>query len=279
MRLRHFAAAALACAGACTAPDYGSGHLQCAPSGRRCPDDFYCSTIDDHCWKLGDGPDGGGDGAGTMPSLCAGKSVLLCDGFEAASIDPQWTVDMTDGSVTLDPTMRYRGAQSLHLHTNAANASADPGVVIFESRTFPITGTAWVRIFMRFQSPFPTTFNQMINFLDMGQGGASYAMKDHDPIANDYTSTQYAQSSMPLFVDDAWLCLRVSLPQAGASDTTMRIYFGDAEVMDADIAAATVNTMRGVNLGLDFFGAGAMGPTDAWIDEVIVDDKPIQCAD
>jgi hypothetical protein len=282
-RLRHFAAAALACACACNAPNYGSGHLQCAPSGRMCPDNFYCSSVDNHCWKLGDGPDGGGtggDGGAGGPSLCTGKNVLLCDGFEAASIDAQWSVDMADGSITLDPTVHFRGAQSLHLHTNAAGVGANPGVIIFEGRTFPITGTAWVRAWMRLKGPFPTVFDQVINFLDTGMGGASYAMKDHFPIANDYTSTQYSQSSMPLIVDDTWMCLRVALPQSGATDTTMRIFFGDAEVMDADIASATVSTMRGVNLGLDFYGNGAaVGATDAWIDEVIVDNKPIQCSD
>jgi len=43
---------------ACTQPDYVSGHLHCATSGRACPDDFYCGA-GSLCWKIGTGPEMG----------------------------------------------------------------------------------------------------------------------------------------------------------------------------------------------------------------------------
>jgi hypothetical protein len=52
---------------ACGQPQYVSGHLHCAASGRACPDDFYCGA-GGLCWKNGSGPEmGAADLA--MPSL------------------------------------------------------------------------------------------------------------------------------------------------------------------------------------------------------------------
>ena len=95
--------AALACA-ECSDPRYGDGHLACATTSdtaRACPEGFYCAATDQKCWRTGTGPDlgspgpdliSGGDlaGADLGPQACAGSTALLCDDFEAATLDAKW---------------------------------------------------------------------------------------------------------------------------------------------------------------------------------------------
>ncbi|HZS36053.1 MAG TPA: hypothetical protein VFF06_04465 [Polyangia bacterium] len=259
-----------ALAGGCSAPEYGDGHLRCATSGRACPDNFFCAS-DQHCWRLGSGP---GDGGAAGPSLCAPGLALLCDGFEAAALDPQWTPD----GATLDTTRAYRGSSSVHLHTAAAGAGTDPSADLRESRTFPITGTAYVRLWTYFQSPFPPAFDQIINFLDTGSGGASFSIKNGFAVDNDYAGSGYAESTTVSVPLDRWTCLQMQIGQRGATGD-IRLFVDGQEAADAALTGTTTTPMRAVVLGPDFFGNPAIGAADVWIDEVIVDDKPTTCAE
>jgi hypothetical protein len=198
----------------------------------------------------------------------------LCDGFEAASLDPQWTAD----HAVLDSSRAYRGNASLHLHTNAAAAGADPSAGIVESRTFPITTTVYVRVWAWFQSPFPTTFDQVINFLDTMTTGASFSVKNNFAVNNDYAGPSYAESSTVGVPLDRWTCLQMQLGQSGSTGD-IRLFVDGAEATDAALTGVKTTTMSRVLFGIDFFGNPAIGAADAWFDELIVDDKPTSCTE
>jgi hypothetical protein len=294
-----FAAALFGCA----APHYGSGHLRCAPGGK-CPDGFYCA-VDNRCWAQNSGPDLHGgvvvydlasatprdltgappmDLTGAPPRDLAPSSecatALLCDGFEAVALDPQWRAVGAGGAATLDNTRAHRGSQSVHVHTDAAAANADPTAGIEVSRVFPVTGTVWLRAWFYFPTTYPTNFDQIINFLDTGTGGTSYCTKNDIAVNNDYGASggpSYSESThtIPL---GTWTCLRISVGQPGPTGD-IHIYVDNAEASDAALVGAQLTSMAKVALGADYFGNPVMGASDFWIDDVIIDNKMISCSD
>lgn len=80
---------------------------------------------------------------------CAALGAQLCDDFEAATLNAQWS---SSGAVSLDTSQKARGNQSLHLHlVNQAWAT------IAETRTFPEANDHFFgRLFFR-ASAIPTT--------------------------------------------------------------------------------------------------------------------------
>jgi len=87
---------------ACTQPDYVSGHLHCATSGRACPDDFYCGA-GSLCWKNGSGPEMGSSlpdlSVRPLPDLTAAVEDLAGADLAGADLKP-----LPDLSVSFDLT-------------------------------------------------------------------------------------------------------------------------------------------------------------------------------
>jgi hypothetical protein len=266
-------ALALAVVAGCASPQYKSGDLQCATM-ERCPAGFYCAG-DQRCWATGTGPGNSDGGAG--PSRCASSSALLCDGFEANAIDPQWHVSGGGATAVLDTTRGYRGQHSIHVHTDSAAAMTSPNAGLSETRTFPLNGTVWVRAWFFFQAPYSPNFNQLLNFLDGGTGGASYAMLNDSPVDNNYGGGGFRQSTLTIPMD-RWTCLRMSLGQGGGTGD-IHLFVDDQEASDAQLIGASITQAVALVVGADFYGNPAMGSTDLWLDEVIVDNKPVSCSD
>ena len=307
------AAPALAVAlAACSTPDYGNGQLRCAASAPRCPDGYYCAA-DDRCWKTNSGPSDGGfdlaDGAPSdlardfanadfanvdlatpdlttpidlassdlMPSLCGSSTALLCEDFESATLSSKWTFESNQGSYAIEPNP-YRGNQSLHLHVDATSVN-DPGATIRNATIFPLASTVYVRVWAYFAPSLPMVFDQFINFTDNMQGGASYSIHDDFPANNDYSTTQYAESTTVMVPRGKWTCLQYQLPQP-AGTGPVRLFVDGNEVTDAAIANANVTSMIALHVGLDLINGGApLGAADVWVDEIIVDTQPTTCAE
>jgi hypothetical protein len=291
--MRRLGALAVLCA-ACTTPSYGDGHLRCAATGAACPSGFYCAG-DQHCWRNGNAPDLAGlaldagdvDLAGVpadlaTPSLCgSGAGVLLCDGFEAAAIDAQWTATQRNGSVTLDATRAYRGAQSLHAHTNASPPLLlmPPDASLNEMRTFPVAlGTIYLRAWMYLKGPLPTNANiALFNLVDNASGGVEIDSEGGHPALNDNSMPNSFAASTSMFPTDRWFCLQLSLPQ-GAATGTVSLFVDGSEVKDARLGGAAITPIVGLYLGIELYMPPMLPALDAWFDEIIVDDKPTTCA-
>jgi hypothetical protein len=309
-------------AAGCTEPHYGSGHLHCATSGKACPDDFYCGA-DGLCWANGSGPDlstaepdlagldlfgvdfadidlsmpdlaktsdlFGADLAGVdlgvTPSLCSSVSVMMCDGFEGASIDGRWTQNMLKGGFSIDTTRAYRGASSLHVHTDQITSSTfDPGATLRTSQNFNTLtpGTIYVRAFAFLQAPFPSSFNQLLNFATNGGEGAALAtaMGSGHIAINDYAGTPIWNESTTgmTLATGRWLCLQFGLPIGMSGTATVSV---DGNHIDTDLVIPTPQPIPDhIYCGLDFSQTvTSQGAADLWLDEIIVDNKPTSCSE
>jgi hypothetical protein len=225
--------------------------------------------------------DGGGSGvADAGPSLCAGTQVLVCDGFEGV-LDAQWSIDAFGGGVMTDSTHAYRGAKSIHVHTDAiVTPTPDPRATLMTSQGLPVTGTIYARVWAYFASPNPTVFfDQLVNFANIAGTGISLGAQDGFMVNNDYTAPVYSQSATVHLPLDRWTCLQLAIP-SGTSGTS-RAYVDGAEVVDIAITKAPVQPRSDhVYLGLEWVGNIASQPAvDAWIDEVIIDNAPTTCAE
>lgn len=300
--MRPAAVVLVALAAGCTSPSYGNGHLQCAASGRACPEGFYCAA-DQRCWRTGTGPSSDDlatpapdDLALSMPddltapapdltivnpSKCATANVKLCDGFEAATIDTAtWQVHTDNGTVTLDTTRAYRGSASLKLHhdavTTASGGAANAAIV--ETRTFPITGTIYARAWIYLPSPIITPVSQIINLNDDSGYGVSYVIDNGHPGINDYAMPPSYQASGSTTVPrDRWTCLTMAITQTGTTGN-VNISIDDTPV-DVSVVNGTTPTMTTLFFSLYYYQPPMLPAEDMWIDEVMVDDKPIACSD
>jgi len=211
------------------------------------------------------------------PSLCPG-SFKICDGFEDATLNARWTQDTNGGTFTLDNTFAYRGNQSLHLHSNgAAAAGADPFTNLVTSSQLPLSGTAYARVFFYFPPGYPGAFNQVINFSNTSGTGTAFGTKNGHPVLNDYASPgDYAESATTIPTGE-WVCLSLSISQTAATGT-VKLFIRDVEVTDVTASAVGTPSMDHVYIGIDWVGNPSnFGPTDVWIDELVVNDSPVSC--
>jgi len=106
------------------------------------------------------GVDGGvdlaGDAGATVPSSCAQMGQhpewLLCDGFDAPSLDSAWFPDSSKGEATIDATTFQRGTSSVRFHLDTAATPMDMGFdyeVARVYRTVSHTGALFVRVFVK----------------------------------------------------------------------------------------------------------------------------------
>ncbi len=287
-------AAAAAGTVGCTAPDYGNGHLQCAPSSV-CPSGFYCAG-DEHCWLDGSGPAGAdlgiaplpsdlaglildlaGSDLSSPPSTCANSARLVCEGFEKPLVLSGWSGTGSNGLPSIDTTRAFRGKSSLKSHLNGGAAMSSPLATVSGSKGLPISGTLYARVWVYFPSPLPAPPNLFLNLTDAGSTGVSVATDSGAVTLDDYDGALYQRSltQMPL---DRWACVQLDLTQ-GMPAGAIHIYVDGNLLGDLTQAGATPTAVNLV-LGLDFDANKVAIPQyDAWFDELIVDDKPISCSD
>jgi hypothetical protein len=295
----------LALAG-CTQPDYTSGRMRCATTGRACPDDFYCAP-DGLCWRTGTGPDLGMNGdlavsdlamedaalsdlsgpvvdllhVDAAPSLCAALSVNVCDGFEAPTLNARWTESVNNGGINVDNTRAYRGASSLHVSTAAtAAAGASPHANLITYDGMPINTTLYARVF----AWVPSTnnhdpFGQVLNFANGSGQGNAIAIENGRVVNNDYAGPTVFRESMTVSMPrDRWVCLEMEINQATATGT-VKIFVDENEVTDITLSGAPTPVYTHVYLGLDWSNTPAnFGAQELWLDEIIIDDQPTSCA-
>lgn len=107
--MRHFAALLLL---ACSQPDFASGHLHCARSGRACPENFYCGA-DGLCWHDGSGPEMGAADDLSMGATDDLAMIPVADlsgrDFAGADLTPlpdlAVAFDLTSNDLAFDPSL------------------------------------------------------------------------------------------------------------------------------------------------------------------------------
>ena len=168
----------------------------------------------------------------------------------------------------------------MHVHTNAVGSGLNSiDATIYTSAPLPITGTAYARVWMYLKTPQPAATAQLVNFLDNNLTGISYVLESGGhPGINDYATPQTYTSSAAMTVPfDRWTCLVMQVSQTGTTGN-ISIYV-DGTKVDVMLSGSATPSLTRVAFGLDYYMPPALGALDAWVDSVIVDNKPILCSD
>jgi hypothetical protein len=204
----------------------------------------------------------------------------ICDGFEGSNFKPVWTVS---ARASLDSTVAHSGSQSLHVHTDAivANDGDNEGVV--ESTTFSSPTTPlYIRAFVRFGS-VPVDHMGVIEALQGSAGDQNtdgvFETATGLVVYSQFTDTSNETMYQPTL--DAWTCLAFEIVRA-TDDTGTLALTGD-ETAELDHVQTDGNPPLGeLQLGIAFANSTDGDPQpayDVWIDDVIVANVPLTCAD
>jgi hypothetical protein len=234
---------------------------------------------------ISDGVIVGDDGAtdavmGDAAPACL-ASYNLCDGFEGTSFDTTtWTVD---SMITLDATRAHRGSKSAHVHTPASAANTSNYQTLNETKTVPGSTTFWLRGWF-WLSALPATGNgmELVSAEQSGVGG-DYVFVFSDS-THVYTQFGNASQTSPTTVPiGSWFCVIWKVVRSTTTTGALELS-GDAPLLSlpnvkTDSATAPMNV---ITIGMGFASSNtpaAQPALDLWIDDVIVDDAPLTCAD
>ena len=232
----------------------------------------------------GDGAsDGASDGStsGDAANACAGFDV--CDGFEAATLDPStWTADP---GITIDTTHAHRGTRSVHVHTNAFSANTSSYTNMWESKTIMTSTTFWVRGWF-WLSALPASGNglELITAERPGNNGdyvfvfsnATHIYAQYGSGSSDITMTAVPVGSWFCVV---WKVVRSTTTTGSlelTSDTLPQLSLPNVQTDSATLP------MTILVFGMGFADSNtpsAQPAIDLWIDDIIAHDAPVTCAD
>jgi hypothetical protein len=216
---------------------------------------------------------------------CPNPSWLLCDGFEASSLDPNtWTIGGAGGTVLLDNSRAKRGAQSLHIHLDAAPGGAGQlqaaqtvvspataATLFFRAFVFIPASLAGSKIeFVQYQqpaTPFLGVFLQQegdgtLSTVDYANPGAVY------------------QKANTVLSGDAWHCIEWETLASAGTSGGMSVWV-DGNDAGLDISNALVLEPTP---GLSVTQLSAIvptmpaGPVDIWFDEVAMAAARVGCS-
>lgn len=253
------------------------------------------------------GASSGGAGSGGAPndgdffgaSRCDQAGLLLCDGFEGATIDSAlWTISKADGNtVELTTDHAARGQKSIHIVANNGHGYLENDTI------FPVANNDYFgRMFLRVKR-FSTTVAHAHWTVAEGAGsgngskirvGGQYSLDDSFNFwgvgsdggpTGDWTWHDDDPDGMPEEPPtDAWTCLEWE--HKGSTNET-RFFVDGIE----HPSLHTTATNHGGNQSEEYilpmmqsfwFGwvqyQGDPEPFDVWIDEVALDDERIGCA-
>jgi hypothetical protein len=203
----------------------------------------------------------------------------LCDGFEGSAIADVWTAI---GNVSLDSTVAHRGSQSLHIHSDAVAAGSNVAIGIVETATLGSSNAPInLRVFARFGS-LPVNH--------MGLVGA--AQVSDDPFADGVYETsggltvysEFSNTSVESMVQPTpgdWTCVTFGIVRADDATGSL-ILGGDGSAELDDVATDGVPRLAAAGVGIAFASStdvDAEPALDLWIDDVIVANAPLTCAD
>jgi hypothetical protein len=254
--------------GSCDSPGFCSFPDTACPSGRRFAP--LSGAYARQCVASD-----GGVGADLGPSLCP-AGLLLCDGFESATVDSRWTTIATNGQLQPDDSRAFRGARSLHVHKPAITV-AGTNTSDFLQAASPALTPFYMRGFVYLPSPAPQGFAIFMGS-ENGSGGVDFVLQKGHVGINDWFSgggTTDSTTAMPL---DRWVCVELGIvPSAGKLD--LRLWLDDTEINDARLPAVSIPTgARNFQVGFGTNNPPAMPAVDYWLDEVAVDGSQIGCS-
>jgi hypothetical protein len=219
------------------------------------------------------------------PSLCGtapNTSVQLCEGFEG-TLHSAWATHMTDGALSYDDSMAYRGNSSMHIHGNPVTAGTTVDVRISESQTFtPAPTLVYVRAFFYVQAAPANagTFYSVIQSASPYDGVSLLDAAGGTLAAGDSVNGGYTKSAavVPL---NQWFCLRWQVKvstSASAGSVTTWVNSTDITALDANEPTEPAAGLAFLSVGFQTYDPSVANPAfDVWMDELIVNNAPVTC--
>jgi hypothetical protein len=215
-------------------------------------------------------PDAPPDPSG--PTRCPGDAVV-CDGFEAPGLDSAiWNPFAEPGAtLTIDSTRAARGIRSVHLHVDPR--STEPvGLHTGPISAAGLPDPVYVRFFLFMPEaiqPFGGAFVSLDN--DANQGIS--VDWDATRVTLEGVSRDPAVAGPP---HGRWVCMRVKAQTGSTSELSLFIDGATTPALSSPLAGPIL--LQRVMFAISPDGA-ATGPTDLWIDEVLVSRNPVGCDD
>jgi hypothetical protein len=211
------------------------------------------------------------------PSLCSSANAIFCEGFESGGTGG-WGVL---GTVSVDSQHVFRGKYAMHAHQNAVGSGTQTTGVLVSTQPYPTTDI-YLRAYAYLPSPAPTGTFTFLRTQLSANGQYSVDLRvDNGHFGTDATRTGVVMGSKQAPPLDRWFCVEWQIHLATTGYTIVNIDGAPVTGLQANNTFDTTNTPNydWLVVGLDS-GPQASGipARDLWLDEIILDNKPIGCA-
>jgi hypothetical protein len=205
----------------------------------------------------------------------------MCDDFEEVSLNLNfWAVNTFGGAIQIDAQEHHSGTRALHVHVDPVAAGTYGQAFVDESSTLPATTiSAYTRafFFIPVLSPYVNTLMQFVqgvapnNNIDVNVTSAGH-MELYNTVAN----LDQTLSAMPKV--GQWFCVEWEVDFTAPQQS--KLWLDGNPLTDLTTAQATESNppLGIVNIGtLLYYPTTNLPAYDMWIDDVVIDNKPIGC--
>ena len=227
-----------------------------------------------------------GDLAPSSPDLlpsgsnCAAIAPTFCDGFEGTLLSPVWTQSLTGGTATIDATRAYRGKSSLHLHQNLTGSK---GADIELNETQAFASHFWARVFVWVPAGFDPSDADIL-LVEQGANpylGITLKLAGGGLVTEDLLTGGARLASTTTMPTDRWVCLEweVQLGTAAMNNGSTALSVDGVAANGLGGAQPLWGGTNPINtFTLSLLALPGTPPRDLWMDELVIDTKPIGCA-
>jgi hypothetical protein len=217
------------------------------------------------CWDLG----------ALDARTCA---AVLCEDFESQTIDAsKWSI--IGDPVVVDTAMAHSGVASAHAHATAVAGGASGGSQIGTDVLMQpaLAAALHVRAWMYLPSSDAFAHPARLMAAQQGGSGSSLFLNLSDQImVSDTASGAHTSGTAP--PRDRWFCVEWATDFSSANgDSTVSIDGTPAASITGTMALFSPPASRIVLGVYTYQPAAAQAALDVWLDDLIIDNKPIGC--
>lgn len=229
--------------------------------------------------------DARGDGAaiendGSSGPVCK-DTYELCDGFEGTAFDPVWTVGSPN--ISLDTTISHRGARSMHVFSDPV-AAGDPGEFsLDETATLAFNDpTFYVRAYVRLGA-LPLDNMWLINAAQVSgapREDGVYVNPGEMTVFSQFSQDSQATNENP--PTNTWFCVLWTVHRSTTNAGSLALAGDPPALTLSNTQTDGAPPISILGFGIEFSATTQMVDQpriDVWIDDVIVANAPITCAD
>lgn len=205
-------------------------------------------------------------------------TAVLCEDFESQKIDPaKWTI--FGDPVVVDTTMAHGGVASAHAHATSVATGMSGGSEIGNDVLMDpaLAAALYIRAWMYL--PSSDSFTHPARLLAAQQGGSGpsdmVALSDQLTVSDTGTGSHSSGSPPPR---DRWFCVEWATDFSSTSgDSTVSIDSAAVASISGTMTEFSPPASRIVLGLLTYQPSSAQPALDLWLDDLVVDNKPIGC--